>query len=177
MKTNSSLFVNLDFSVSNPFHLNQSPGTESRSYCPVLVVMAVSQSLRINSGKKYNTSWVLRCLKVSVNLRVFFIYIFCSFFLILDFWSPLQCGRKTDITWYILHYGYVVLGLDGYVVLGLQNKMARTPEAAQMAANSELIPSWEEEQPTALCVCRDGALWWGLDNQILVDPTNTGFGE
>lgn len=80
MKTNSSLFVNLDFSVSNPFHLNQSPGTESRSYCTVLVVMTVSQSLSINSGKKYNTNWVLCCLKVSVNLRVFFIYIFCSLF-------------------------------------------------------------------------------------------------
>lgn len=52
MKINSLLFVNLDFSVSIPFHLNQFPGTESKSYCPMLVVMAVSQSLRIISGKK-----------------------------------------------------------------------------------------------------------------------------
>lgn len=40
MQVNSSLY---ECSVSNPFHLNQSPGMESRSYCPALVVMAILQ--------------------------------------------------------------------------------------------------------------------------------------
>lgn len=46
----------------------------------------------------------------------------------------------------------MVLGLDGYVALGLENKMARTPKAAQMAANPEPIPSRGDEQPTGF-VC------------------------
>lgn len=48
--------MNPNFSVSDPFHLNQSLGTESSGYCSVLVVRAVLQSVLIISGKNTYTS-------------------------------------------------------------------------------------------------------------------------
>lgn len=103
--------MNPNFSVSDPFHLNQSLGTESSRYCSVLVVRAVLQSVLIISGKYIYTSHKLgvALLEVSVNFTVFFIYIFGSLFS--NFKLLVTPTTRKKNMYYRLHADCVVLAL------------------------------------------------------------------